>query len=85
MCLRGDRLALAGVQVNRLQTDGGTGGLQLGGATVGHVIKSVAGEVDVSVDQGHVLEGRGEGSAALPAGMRERVRRLGAASRSYRG
>jgi len=28
---------------------------------------------------------RGEGSAALPAGMRERVRRLGAASRSYRG
>lgn len=27
----------------------------------------------------------GEGSASLPAGMRERARRLGAASRSYRG
>ena len=49
MCLRGDRLTLAGVQINRLNTDGGTGGLQLGGPTVGHVIKSVAGEVDVSV------------------------------------
>ncbi len=42
MCLRGDRLTLAGVQINRLCTDGGTGGLDLAGPNVGHVVSSVA-------------------------------------------
>ncbi|MEX0715224.1 MAG: SMP-30/gluconolactonase/LRE family protein [Planctomycetaceae bacterium] len=48
MSVRGDRLALAFIQVNRLALDGSTGGLPLSGARVGHSIKSLAGpEVDV--------------------------------------
>jgi DNA-binding beta-propeller fold protein YncE len=42
MCLRGDWLTLAGVQINRLRTDGGTGGLPLAGPKVGHTVSSVA-------------------------------------------
>ncbi|MEX0703232.1 MAG: hypothetical protein WD069_14150, partial [Planctomycetales bacterium] len=48
MAVRGDRLALAFIEVNRLATDGSTGGLKLTGPKVGHSIKSLAGpEVDV--------------------------------------
>ncbi len=49
MALRGDRLALAQIQLNRLGTDGSTGGLPLGGPTLGHTIDSVAGERTVTV------------------------------------
>ncbi len=50
MCLRGDRLALAGVQINRLCTDGTTGGLNLAGTVVGHKVNSVAdNKTEVSV------------------------------------
>ncbi|MFT5523205.1 MAG: hypothetical protein ACI9HK_001151 [Pirellulaceae bacterium] len=49
MSLRGDRLALAQIQINRLSTDGSTGGLMLSGSTVGHTVNSVAGERDVTV------------------------------------
>jgi len=57
MTLQGNRLTLAGIQVNRLCTDGGTDGLKLGGSIVGHTIKSVAGEVDVSVGPGSIAMG----------------------------
>jgi DNA-binding beta-propeller fold protein YncE len=49
MTLKGKRIALAHMEVNRLGTDGSTGGLPLRGAHTGHVIKSVAGGLDVNV------------------------------------
>jgi DNA-binding beta-propeller fold protein YncE len=42
ICVRGDRLTLADVQINRLSTDGSTGGLPLTGPKVGHKVTSVA-------------------------------------------
>jgi DNA-binding beta-propeller fold protein YncE len=52
MCVRGERLALAQLQLNRLNTDGSTGGLMLSGPTVGHTVKSVAGGSPVIVGPG---------------------------------
>lgn len=54
ICLRDDRLALAQVQVNRLNTDGSTGGLKLAGPVVGHGIQSVADERTVTVGPGNM-------------------------------
>ncbi|MCG3180229.1 MAG: hypothetical protein BIFFINMI_02587 [Phycisphaerae bacterium] len=49
MAVRGGRMALAYVYLNRLATDGSSGGLKLQGPRTGYVIKSVAGGMDVDV------------------------------------
>ncbi len=42
ICTRGERLALAQIQINRLSIDGSTGGLPLAGPRVSHSVPSVA-------------------------------------------
>jgi DNA-binding beta-propeller fold protein YncE len=49
MALRGKRLALAHIEVNRLSTDGSSGGLKLRGAHTGYKVKSVAGGMPVNI------------------------------------
>jgi hypothetical protein len=49
MAVRGQRIALVGVALARLATDGTTGGLPMQGPQTGHEIKSVAGGIHVPV------------------------------------